>query len=266
MRDARSAALSRPSPHRTVSKPLRWQARLTCAWPSPSRSWRRPAAWLRSGRGVAARFRSSRQGAAPWWKAGRWGRSRPWRVRWNRRSGREPWSRSGSLAIFASSRHGEGMNLPDMPTTEGKALWANVPEERRAVMRAVKGQGTRPEMVVRRLVHGMGYRYRLHRTDLPGKPDLAFGPRKKAIFVHGCFWHQHHAAGCRGARVPVTRADYWRRKLERNTERDKRAILELGRLGWRVLVVWECSLKDIDRTRTVVTRFLDEGGKGGKHE
>lgn len=133
-------------------------------------------------------------------------------------------------------------------------------------MRAVKGKDTKPEMIVRRLVHGMGFRYRLHRKDLPGKPDLAFGRRKKAIFVHGCFWHQHSESGCRGARMPATRSDYWRPKLTRNKERDERAIAELGRLGWDVLVVWECWLKDVNRTGTVVEAFLGGVEKVRKHE
>ena len=125
-------------------------------------------------------------------------------------------------------------------------------------MRAVKGKDTRPEMAVRRLAHAMGYRYRLHRKDLPGKPDLAFGPRRKAIFVHGCFWHQHANAGCRGARVPLTRADYWTPKLERNKERDAHNIAELERLGWHVLVVWECELRNASQVEARLAGFLGE--------
>ena len=106
-----------------------------------------------------------------------------------------------------------------MRAAEENVLWSDVPEARRVTMRAVKAKNTKPEMVVRRLVHGMGYRYRLHRKDLPGKPDLTFAQRRKVIFVHGCFWHQHSAAGCRGARMPLTRSEYWRPKLERNGER-----------------------------------------------
>lgn len=130
-------------------------------------------------------------------------------------------------------------------------------------MRAVKGKDTKPEMAVRRLAHGMGYRYRLHRKDLPGRPDLAFGPRRKAIFVHGCFWHQHDDDGCRRARLPLTRAEYWGPKLERNKERDARNVVDLGRLGWDVLVVWECWLKDVSRVSNVLEAFL---GRTGKHE
>lgn len=143
--------------------------------------------------------------------------------------------------------------------------WDDVPEARRAVMRAVKGKNTKPEMAVRRLVHGMGYRYRLHRKDLPGKPDLAFGPRKKAVFVHGCFWHQHCHPECRRARMPLTRVQYWRPKLERNRERDGCNVADLTRLGWDVLVVWECWLRDIDRTSDSLKAFLGGTGKTSGH-
>ena len=127
---------------------------------------------------------------------------------------------------------------------------------RRRTMRAVKSRDTQPEMLVRRMVHAMGHRYRLHRADLPGRPDLAFGPRRKAIFVHGCFWHQHEAAGCRGNRMPKARAVYWSAKLARNRERDAQAQTELRRLGWDVLVLWECSLTDRERTASVLAAFL----------
>ena len=128
-------------------------------------------------------------------------------------------------------------------------------------MRAVKCKDTKPEMAVRRLVHGMGYRYRLHRKGLPGRPDLAFGPRRKAIFVHGCFWHQHSAAGCRGARMPRARIDYWRPKLERNKERDGRNVAELAELGWDALIVWECWLGDTERVSAMLRAFLDGAGR-----
>ena len=145
------------------------------------------------------------------------------------------------------------------------APWDDVPESRRKTMRAVKGKDTKPEMIVRWLVHGMGYRYRLHRKDLPGKPDLAFGPRKKAVFVHGCFWHQHAEAGCRRARMPFTRSQYWRAKLERNKDRDVCNITSLKQLGWDVLVVWECSLRDTNRTAAILRAFLDGPGKVSLH-
>ncbi|HVZ92464.1 MAG TPA: DNA mismatch endonuclease Vsr [Rhizomicrobium sp.] len=112
---------------------------------------------------------------------------------------------------------------------------------RSAVMRAVKAKDTGPEMIVRRLVHGLGYRFRLHRADLPGKPDLVFPGRRAAIFVHGCFWHGHDCA--RGARTPKENRAYWTRKIARNAERDVAAVKDLRSLGWRTLTLWECELK-----------------------
>lgn len=121
-------------------------------------------------------------------------------------------------------------------------------------MRAVKGANTMPELAVRRLAHGMGFRFRLHRKDLPGKPDLTFPRLRKVIFVHGCFWHGHDCA--RGARVPVQNRDYWTRKVARNAERDRIAQSELQRLGWKSLVVWECEIRDQNRLRRALRRFL----------
>jgi DNA mismatch endonuclease (patch repair protein) len=109
-------------------------------------------------------------------------------------------------------------------------------------MRAVKSKGTKPEIKVRRLLHHAGYRYRLHRKDLPGNPDIIFPGRRAAIFVHGCFWHQH--PGCPHASRPSSNNAYWTKKLDRNVERDKRNILSLEEGGWRVLLLWECELKN----------------------
>lgn len=109
-------------------------------------------------------------------------------------------------------------------------------------MRAVKGRDTAPEMLVRRLAHRLGYRFRLHRKDLPGSPDLVFPSRRVAIFVHGCFWHGHDCP--RGARMPKSNAGYWRDKLARNVARDRRSLEQLAALGWRTAVLWECELKD----------------------
>lgn len=128
-------------------------------------------------------------------------------------------------------------------------------ERRSANMARIRNKDTKPEMVVRKLVHGMGYRYRLHRKDLPGKPDLVFGPRKKVIFVHGCFWHQH---SCREGRIPNSRREYWEPKLRRNVERDHEAIAELQRKGWDVLVIWECEVKDVELLRSKIKAFLSE--------
>ena len=107
------------------------------------------------------------------------------------------------------------------------------------MMAAVRSKNTAPEMTVRRLVHSMGYRYRLHRADLPGKPDLVFPGRGKVIFVHGCFWHQH---GCKGSHLPKSNEAYWIPKLERNRERDTEHINNLCRKGWKCLVLWDCEL------------------------
>ena len=115
-------------------------------------------------------------------------------------------------------------------------------EQRSRIMRAVKSRNTQPEMTVRRLVHSMGYRYRLHRKDLPGKPDLAFISRRKAIFVHGCFWHGHDCP--RGSREPKTNRDYWIPKIAKTRERDKTTMERLRKMDWKALVIWECETKD----------------------
>ncbi len=115
------------------------------------------------------------------------------------------------------------------------------PQQRSSVMRAVKGNDTVPEMMVRRAVHAMGARFRLHRRDLPGAPDLVLARHRIVIFVHGCFWHGHDCA--RGARAPQHNAAYWRDKIARNRARDTRNVGALEAAGWRVIVVWECDLR-----------------------
>jgi DNA mismatch endonuclease (patch repair protein) len=119
--------------------------------------------------------------------------------------------------------------------------------ERSAVMRAVKSQDTAPERAVRKLLREIAPGYRLHRADLPGKPDIVYGRKKLAIFVHGCFWHGHDCA--RGDRPPRANADYWRAKIARNRARDARVLEALTALGWRALVVYECALKDPEALR-----------------
>ena len=116
------------------------------------------------------------------------------------------------------------------------------PEKRSAVMRRVKGRDTAPELKVRKLLTAQGARYRLHRKDLPGKPDIVLPGRKLAIFVHGCFWHGHDCV--RGARVPKQNQDYWLAKVGRNRARDSESQAALTSAGWRVEVIWECELKD----------------------
>ena len=115
-------------------------------------------------------------------------------------------------------------------------------EKRSAVMRRVKGRGTGPELTVRKALTALNVRYRLNRKDLPGSPDIVLGPRRLAIFVHGCFWHGHDCA--RGSRIPKANRDYWVAKVARNTARDAAAERALGALGWRVETIWECDLKD----------------------
>lgn len=127
-------------------------------------------------------------------------------------------------------------------------------EERSRIMRAVKGANTGPELVVRRLVHRLGYRFRLHRSDLPGKPDMVFPSRRKVIFVHGCFWHGHTCR--RGNRVPRANADYWTKKIARNRTRDQAASAALKTLGWEVKVFWECEIRDRNELIRSLQSFL----------
>lgn len=127
-------------------------------------------------------------------------------------------------------------------------------ELRSRTMRAVKSRDTKPEMVVRRMVHAMGKRFRLHRDDLPGKPDLAFPRLRKVIFVNGCFWHGHDCK--RGDRQPKNNAEYWANKISRNKERDQRSVEALRAMGWDVLVIWECQLKDREALKKRLTEFL----------
>lgn len=127
--------------------------------------------------------------------------------------------------------------------------------QRSARMALVRGKDTKPELLVRRLVHGLGYRYRLHRRALPGTPDLVFPGCGKVIFVHGCFWHRHH--GCALARLPKSRGEFWLPKLQGNAERGGRNVRALRRLGWGVMTIWECQLRDIPRLLSRIRRFLD---------
>jgi DNA mismatch endonuclease (patch repair protein) len=128
------------------------------------------------------------------------------------------------------------------------------PAQRSEVMKRVRGKDTAPEIAVRSLVHGMGFRFALHRRDLPGNPDLVFPARDRVIFVHGCFWHGH---SCRaGQNRPASNTGYWTTKLDRNRARDKVNRRQLRNLGWKVLVIWECELRRPERLRARVTRFF----------
>ena len=129
------------------------------------------------------------------------------------------------------------------------------PEKRSAVMRRVKGKDTTPELAVRRALTRLGARYRLHRKDLPGKPDIVLPGRRLALFIHGCFWHGHDCA--RGARVPKQNRDYWIGKVDRNRTRDVKSREALAALGWRVETIWECDLKDVTVLETRLRWLLE---------
>jgi DNA mismatch endonuclease, patch repair protein len=121
-------------------------------------------------------------------------------------------------------------------------------------MAQIRAKGTKPEMIVRKLVHRLGFRFRLHRRDLPGIPDLVFPSQKKAIFVHGCFWHMHK---CKYGKVtPQTNKEFWQTKRQGNVARDKRNQKALKKLGWKILIVWECQLKDLPKLKSNLTNFL----------
>jgi DNA mismatch endonuclease, patch repair protein len=126
--------------------------------------------------------------------------------------------------------------------------------ERSERMSRIRSVDTKPEIIVRRLVHGMGYRYRLHGRKLLGNPDLVFASSRKVIFVHGCFWHQH---GCRHYQMPKTRRDFWEPKLARNRARDVEVQRTLRRLGWRSLIVWECQLGRNGKLQQRIRQFLE---------
>lgn len=144
--------------------------------------------------------------------------------------------------------------------SRSKTVWGSMDtltsQERSERMSRVKGKNTKPEMQVRRLVHGMGYRYRLHARDLPGSPDLVFRSRQQVIFVHGCFWHRH--PGCVNARMPKSpeRMQFWKDKLLGNRQRDIEQQQCLRELGWEFLVIWECEIKDIEKLRDRIREFL----------
>jgi DNA mismatch endonuclease (patch repair protein) len=127
------------------------------------------------------------------------------------------------------------------------------PEQRRRIMQSVGQKNTGPELALRRALHGLGYRFRLHRKDLPGRPDLAFPSRKKAVFVHGCFWHGHD---CPKGRLPKSRPDYWAPKIEANKARDARAVERLTEMGWETHVAWQCELKNPERVAQELARVL----------
>ncbi len=126
--------------------------------------------------------------------------------------------------------------------------------ERSERMRRVRSSDTTPELVVRQIVHKLGYRYALHATDISGKPDLVFRPRMKVIFVHGCFWHRH--SSCPNTRTPKTNVRFWKRKFLENERRDRRNYRQLRSLGWGVMVIWECQIGEVEKMKSRIRRFL----------
>jgi DNA mismatch endonuclease (patch repair protein) len=135
-----------------------------------------------------------------------------------------------------------------------EGIFDSVSPERSALMRRVRSKDSAPELAVRKQAHRLGYRFRLHRRDLPGTPDLVFPRRKKAIFVHGCFWHRH--PGCSRTTNPKTRADYWQNKFAENVARDAARLAELQALGWETLVIWECETFDREALSRRLASFL----------
>jgi DNA mismatch endonuclease (patch repair protein) len=129
-------------------------------------------------------------------------------------------------------------------------------EQRSAVMARIRGKDTKPEIIVRSMAHALGYRFRLHRRDLPGTPDLVFPRLEKVIFVHGCFWHQH--PGCRYAYQPKSNSPFWKAKFSDNRTRDDRALKTLRSLGWKVLVVWECQTHKSEQLLGRIRKFLEK--------
>lgn len=127
-------------------------------------------------------------------------------------------------------------------------------------MSKIRSKDSKPELIVRRIAHALGFRYRLHRKSLPGNPDMVFPSRQKVIFIHGCFWHQHK--GCKLASDPKSRRGYWGPKLKRNIERDKAAMRELEQAGWQVLVIWECETRELERLENTIVSFLGPAKSG----
>lgn len=128
------------------------------------------------------------------------------------------------------------------------------PAVRSRMMSGIKGKNSQPEILIRKMLFGAGYRFRLHRRDLPGTPDIVLPRRKIAIFVHGCFWHAHE--GCKYFKVPATRPEFWIAKLQSNVDRDKRAFETLRTMGWRVLCVWECATRESETAKSLLERMI----------
>ncbi|WP_315727629.1 very short patch repair endonuclease [Bradyrhizobium sp. SZCCHNS2015] len=145
-------------------------------------------------------------------------------------------------------------NLCDKRINRQPLIVRAVDPARSRLMSRVRQKDTGPELVVRSLAHSLGYRFRLHRRDLPGSPDIVFISRRKIILVHGCFWHRH--TGCPKSTTPKTRREFWQAKFKTNRRRDKAVIERLIDLGWKVLVIWECEVKDLNSLKKRLRRFL----------
>jgi DNA mismatch endonuclease (patch repair protein) len=146
----------------------------------------------------------------------------------------------------------KGASKVNSPSGEGTDIYS--PEKRSEIMGRVKGRDTKPELVVRSLIHRMGFRFRLYASRLPGRPDIILPRHKKVVFVHGCFWHQH--PNCSRAKLPQTRAEWWLSKLSRNRQRDAEIQEQLQEQGWKVLVVWQCQLRDSRALNALLRKFL----------
>lgn len=125
-------------------------------------------------------------------------------------------------------------------------------------MRHIRSSNTKPEITVRKILYSLGYRYRLHKKDLPGKPDLVFAKRKKIIFIHGCFWHQHNLTTCLDSKIPKSNKQYWNQKLKNNAQRDIRNQMALKELGWDILIIWECEIKNDKKLIKRMQKFLSK--------
>lgn len=127
-------------------------------------------------------------------------------------------------------------------------------QKRSEIMSLISGKNTKPEIVIRKIAHSLGYRFRLHKKDLPGKPDIVFPKYKKVIFVNGCFWHSHK--NCKRSKLPTTNAKFWKEKIEGNKKKDKSNYIRLKKLGWDYMVIWQCEIKDSNKEK-IEKRLLE---------
>lgn len=145
--------------------------------------------------------------------------------------------------------------MPEQAKRQNKMTDKVSVAKRSDIMRRVRSQNTKPEIVVRKMASALGFKYRLNAKNLPGKPDLSNKSRKKAIFVHGCFWHRH--ANCKMASTPASNMEYWTKKFESNVVRDRKNMAQYKSMDWKILVIWECELKDIKKLKKKMNKFLE---------